>query len=70
MTSPERIEQIIARGILFAKIGAKTPKTSQPMDLVPFFLIMKVSKRHMTSVRVDRTLNILVEIIFQKLHNS
>ena len=37
MTSPERIEQSISRGILFTKIGAKITETLQPLDIGPFF---------------------------------
>ena len=37
MTSPERIKLSIARGVYFAKIGAKITETSQPLDLGPFF---------------------------------
>ena len=70
MTSPERIEQSIARGILFAKIGAKTTKKNQPMDRMPFFLTMKVFGHHMTSVRIESPLTILVDITLKKLRKD
>ena len=44
MTDPERIKKSISRGIYFAKIGAKITETSQPLDLGPFFKILKKSR--------------------------
>ena len=70
MTFPERIEHSIERGILFTKIGAKITEISQPLDLGPFFKMMKVSGWHMTSVGIDISFTILVENIFQKLRKD
>ena len=70
MTSPERIQLSIARGIYFAKIGAKITETSQPLDLGPFFKILKQSGRNMTSVGIVTPLSILIDIIFTSLRKK
>ena len=41
MTDPERIKKSISRGVYFAKIGAKITEASQPLDLGPFFKVLK-----------------------------
>ena len=41
MASPERIKLSVARGVYFSKIGAKITETSQPLDLGPFFKVLK-----------------------------
>ena len=70
MTSPDRIATSIKRGIFFAKIGAKITETSQPLDLGPFFKVLKKSGRHMTSVGMSSPLTILVDIIFKKMRRE
>ena len=70
MTSPERIAQASKLGIYFAKIGAKITETAQPLDLGPFFKILKISGKHMTSVGLEKPLTNTVIGLFQKLRNE
>ena len=70
MTDPERLKKIISRGVYFAKIGAKITETSQPLDLGPFFKVLKKAGRNMTSVGVESPLSILVDIIFSSLRKK
>ena len=70
MTDPERIKLSISRGVYFAKIGAKITENAQPLDLGPFFKILKRSGRCMTSVGIETPLSILVDIIFKKLRKD
>ena len=67
MTSPSRIQKSIKKGIYFAKIGAKITETSQPLDLGPFFKILKMSGKKMTSEGMEKPLMILIDIIFKQL---
>ena len=50
MTNPARVEDSMNKGIHFSKIGAKITETSQPLDLGPFFKILKMSGRNSISV--------------------
>lgn len=67
MISPERIKLSIVRGIYFALIGAKITETSQPLDLGPFFKVLKNCDRNMTSFVIESPLSILVDTIFISL---
>ena len=67
MTSPERISRATQNGILFAKIGAKITETSQPLDLGPFFKILKQSGKYMTSVGIVKPLSLTVDRLFSDL---
>ena len=60
MTNPARVEDSMNKGIYFSKIGAKVTETSQPLDLGPFFKILKMSGRNSTSVgsMSDMTLSV------------
>ena len=70
MTSPENIDLSIKKGIYFAKIGAKITETSQPLDLGPFFKILKMAGRHMTSVDTEKPLSIIVDLLFKHLRRE
>ena len=70
MTNPDRIKLSISRGIYFSKISAKITETSQPLDLGPFFDILKKAGRTMAYVGVDSSLLILVGIIFRSLRKK
>ena len=67
MTSPSRIEKSIKRGIYFTKIGAKITETSQPLDLGPFFKILKAYGKNMSSDGTESPLSILIDILFKQL---
>ena len=70
MTDPERIKKIISRGVYFTKIGAKIAEVSQPLDLDPFFKVLKKVGSNTTSVGVVSPLSILVDIIFSSIRNK
>ena len=67
MMSPAKILSSIKKGILFAKIGAKITETYQPLDLGPFFKILKISGRNSTSVGSVSDMTITVDNMFKKL---
>ena len=67
MTSPERIADSMNKGIYFSKIGAKITETSQPLDLGPFFKILKMAGRNLTSVGTVSDMTITVDKMFKKL---
>ena len=67
MTSPERIKLSVARGVYFSKIGAKITETSQPLDLGPFFKVLKKAGKKMTSVDMETPLTLQLAIIFKNL---
>ena len=60
MTDPERIKLSISRGVYFAKNGAKITENAQPLDLGPFFKILKRTGSSMTSVGIETPLSILL----------
>ena len=70
MMSPIRIESSLKKGISFAKIGAKTTENVQPMDLGPFFKVMKVNGKHMTSVGQQKSLTHVIDFIMKKLRKD
>ena len=70
MTDPDRIKLTISRGTYFVKIGAKITENAQPLDLDPFFKILKKLGRNMTSVGIETPSSILVDIIFKKLRKD
>ena len=70
MTDPERIKKSISRGFYFTKIGVKITETSQPLDLGPFFKVLKQSGKNMTSVGIDSPLSILVNITLTSLRKK
>ena len=65
--APERVKVSMKRGIFFGKIGANITETLQPLDLGPFFKILKKSSRNMTAVGRERPLTIIVDITFKTL---
>ena len=67
MTSPERIADSMNKGIYFSKIGAKITETSQPLDLGPFFKILKMAGRNSTSVGTVSDMTITVDKMFKNL---
>ena len=70
MTSPELVKASVSRGMFFAKIGAKITEMSQPLDLRPYFKILKVSGRQMTSVGTETSISILVAIQCKELRKN
>ena len=70
MTSPELIKASVSRGMFFAKIGAKITETFQLLDLGPYFKSLKVSGRHITSVKAETPLLILVANRFKELRKK
>ena len=70
MMAPECVKVSMKRSICFVKIGAKITKTSQPLNLAPFFKILKKSGRDMTTVVRETPLSIIVDIIFKKLRKD
>ena len=67
ITSPEIIAQACKLGIYFAKIGAKITETAQPLDLGPFFMILKQCGKYMTSVGMERPLTNVIMSLFKDL---
>ena len=67
MTEPGSMKKAMSRGIYFSKIGAKITETAQPLDLGPFFKILKVNGRLMTSTGRVTPLTLSVDYIFKNL---
>ena len=65
MTDPERTEDKMRKGIYFSKVGAKITETSQPLDLGPFFKILKQSGRNITSVGTTSVMSCTIGRIFK-----
>ena len=53
MNSPKKIEKNMSRGILSCKIGAKITESVQPLDVGPFFKMLKSSSRNTTTLGTD-----------------
>ena len=70
MTSPARIENSIKKGIYFAKIGAKITENSQPLDLGPFFKILKICGKTMSSIGTDKPFAIIINALFKRLRKD
>ena len=70
MTSLDRVKASVSRGVFFAKIGAKITETFQLLDLGPYFKSLKVSGRHITSVKAETPLLILVANRFKELRKK
>ena len=56
MTDIDIIKLSISRSIYFSKIGTHITENAQPLDLDPFFKILKRSGRNMTSVGIETPL--------------
>ena len=67
MTNPVIIENSMNKGIHSPKIGVKITETSQPLDLGPFFKILKMSGRNSTSVGTTSDMTCTVDNMFKKL---
>ena len=70
MTTPHRVKSSSLLGLYFAKIGAKITENAQPLDLGPFFKILKVSGKYMTSVDTMKPLTMVVDITMKKLRKD
>ena len=70
MTSPERIDRSMKRGLYFTKIGAKITEASQALDDGVGFKVMNVSGRTMSSVGSHKPLTIIVDMIFKHLRKD
>ena len=55
------------KGIHFPKIGAKIIETFQPLDLGPYFKILKSSERNTTDVGTTSVMSRVVDQIFKQL---
>ena len=70
MTTPHRVKASAQLGLYFAKIGAKITENAQPLDLGPFFKILKISGKHMTSVDSLKPLTMVVDITMKRLRKE
>ena len=70
MTSPERIQNSMENGLLFAKFGAKTTENTQPLDLGPFFKILRMNGKNMTSEGTEKPLTFAVNTLFKRLRTE
>ena len=70
MTTPQRIEFALKIGILFSIICAKISENTQPLDLGPFFKILRICGRKMTSLGLEKPLTIVIELLFKKLRDE
>ena len=61
------MKKAMERGIYFSKIGAKITESAQPLDLGPFFKILKTVARFMTSSGQKTPLTIMVDYTFTRL---
>ena len=67
MTDPTRVEESMQWGIYFSKIGSKITEIAQPLDLGPFFNILKSSGWNCTSGGQPTALSLKINVIFAKL---
>ena len=70
MTTPEKIEEMVRKGIGFSKFGAKITENSQPLDLGPFFRILRCYGRIMTSIGTEKPLSTLIDMLFSKMRSE
>ena len=61
------MEKNFSRRLLYAKIGAKTTMCFQPMDVGPFFKIIRYETRHCTTKDTDDPLRKTLEVGFSGL---
>ena len=61
------MEKNFSRRLLYAKIGAKTTMCYQPMDVGPFFKIIRYETRHCTTKDTDDPLRKTLEVGFSGL---
>ena len=67
MISPERIVNILARGIFLRRLGIQYQKHRCPLILEPFSTGLNVSGRNMKSVGMKKPLSILTGITLKRL---
>ena len=70
MTSSKNIDLSIKKGIFFTIIGAKITETSQPLDLGPYFKVLKMVGRYITSLDTEKPLLIIVDLLFKHLRQE
>ena len=64
------VEEIIRLGGCFFKIGAKIIEMSQPLDVGPFFKILKYLGRSCISIGSSSAMEMKVDILFNKMSKN